>query len=146
VKPKSTQHAPTAPNFDKEIADTIKYKGHAGEQPIALLIPGEPPLVPLLPPPLSTTVLPQLTIVDTPGFGDNINNEFECVCMHTATLPINLTCRFQEIVAYLEHQYDDILAEESHIKRNPRFHDNHVHVLLYFIPSTGHSCVPRFQF
>jgi chemotaxis methyl-accepting protein methylase len=27
VKPKSAQHAPTAPNFDKEIADAIKYEG-----------------------------------------------------------------------------------------------------------------------
>lgn len=48
---------------------------------------------------------------------------------------------FQEIVGYLERQYDDILAEESRIKRNPRFRDNRVHALLYFIPPTGHSCV-----
>ncbi|KAJ6604389.1 septin [Mycena vulgaris] len=64
-----------------------------------------------------------LTIVDTPGFGDNIDNEFA----------------FQEIVGHLERQYDDILAEESRIKRNPRFRDNRVHALLYFIPPTGHS-------
>lgn len=64
-----------------------------------------------------------LTIVDTPGFGDNIDNEFA----------------FQEIVGYLERQYDDILAEESRIKRNPRFRDNRVHALLYFIAPTGHA-------
>ncbi|KAJ2960122.1 hypothetical protein NQZ79_g4532 [Umbelopsis isabellina] len=64
-----------------------------------------------------------LTIVDTPGFGDNIDNE-KC---------------FQEIVGYLESQYDDILAEESRIKRNPRFRDNRVHALLYFIQPTGHA-------
>ncbi|KAL9716051.1 Cell division control protein 11 [Leucoagaricus gongylophorus] len=64
-----------------------------------------------------------LTIVDTPGFGDNINNE----------------SAFQKIVGYLERQYDDILAEESRIKRNPRFRDNRVHALLYFIPPTGHA-------
>ncbi|KAK4689002.1 cell division control protein 11, partial [Tremellales sp. Uapishka_1] len=64
-----------------------------------------------------------LTIVDTPGFGDNIDNEY---------------C-FQEISSYLERQYDDILAEESRIKRNPRFRDNRVHALLYFIPPTGHA-------
>lgn len=64
-----------------------------------------------------------LTIVDTPGFGDNIDNEFA----------------FQEIVNYLERQYDDILAEQSRIKRNPRFKDSRVHALLYFIPPTGHS-------
>ncbi|SCZ89117.1 BZ3500_MvSof-1268-A1-R1_Chr1-1g00968 [Microbotryum saponariae] len=64
-----------------------------------------------------------LTIVDTPGFGDQINNELT----------------FQEIVGYLERQYDDILAEESRIKRNPRFRDHRVHALLYFITPTGHS-------
>lgn len=46
---------------------------------------------------------------------------------------------FHEIVAYLEKQYDDILAEESRIKRNPRFRDNRVHALLYFITPTGHA-------
>lgn len=64
-----------------------------------------------------------LTIVDTPGFGDNIDNE---------------PC-FDEILKYLELQYDEILAEESRIRRNPRFKDNRVHVLLYFIEPTGHG-------
>lgn len=64
-----------------------------------------------------------LTIVDTPGFGDQIDNE----------------ASFAEIVGHLEHQYDDILAEESRIKRNPRFRDNRVHALLYFITPTGHG-------
>ncbi|KAJ7354684.1 GTP binding protein [Mycena albidolilacea] len=63
-----------------------------------------------------------LTVVDTPGFGDNVDNEFA----------------FQEIMNYLERQYDDILAEQSRIKRNPRFRDNRVHALLYFIAPTGH--------
>lgn len=62
-----------------------------------------------------------LTIVDTPGFGDAIDNE----------------AAFGEISSYLERQYDDILAEESRIKRNPRFRDNRVHVLLYFVQPTG---------
>ncbi|BGP18562.1 Cell division control protein 11 [Rhodosporidiobolus nylandii] len=64
-----------------------------------------------------------LTVVDTPGFGDQIDNEFT----------------FGEIMGYLERQYDDILAEESRIKRNPRFRDNRVHALLYFITPTGHA-------
>jgi cell division control protein 11 len=42
-------------------------------------------------------------------------------------------------MTYLERQYDDILAEQSRIKRNPRFKDNRVHALLYFIPPTGHA-------
>jgi septin family protein len=50
-------------------------------------------------------------------------------------------CSFAEIVGYLERQYDDILATESRIKRNPRFRDNRVHALLYFITPTGHGFV-----
>lgn len=53
----------------------------------------------------------------------------------------DMTISFGEIVGFLERQYDDILAEESRIKRNPRFRDNRVHVLLYFITPTGHGCV-----
>ncbi|KAJ3299181.1 hypothetical protein HK104_009785 [Borealophlyctis nickersoniae] len=64
-----------------------------------------------------------LTIVDTPGFGDNINNEGS----------------FHDILAYIEKQFDTILAEESRIKRNPKFQDNRVHAVLYFIAPTGHS-------
>ena len=48
---------------------------------------------------------------------------------------------FSEIVEYLEREYDNILAEESRIKRNPRFKDNRVHALLYFITPTGHGYV-----
>ncbi|KAF3396318.1 Septin-like protein [Penicillium rolfsii] len=79
-----------------------------------------------------------LTIVDTPGFGDQIDNE----ARHILTSLPRLTRphhSFGEIVGYLERQYDDILAEESRIKRNPRFRDNRVHVLLYFITPTGHG-------
>lgn len=64
-----------------------------------------------------------LTIVDTPGFGDQIDNE----------------ASFAEIEGYLERQYDDMLSEESRIKRNARFKDNKVHALLYFITPTGHG-------
>ncbi|OHW95112.1 septin [Colletotrichum incanum] len=64
-----------------------------------------------------------LTIIDTPGFGDEIDNE----------------ASFSKIVGYLERQYDDHLVEESRIKRNPRFRDNRVHAMLYFITPTGHG-------
>lgn len=48
---------------------------------------------------------------------------------------------FSKIVGYLERQYDDHVAEESRIKRNPRFRDNRVHAMLYFITPTGHGYV-----
>lgn len=71
-----------------------------------------------------------LTVVDTPGFGDNIDNEDS----------------FSKISTYLETQYDDILAEESRIKRNPRFRDNRVHVLLYFVQPTGEQSFSNQRF
>ncbi|CAN3356448.1 septation protein 7 [Diutina catenulata] len=64
-----------------------------------------------------------LNIIDTPGFGENLNNE---LC-------------FVEIENYLKQQFDLVLAEETRIKRNPRFVDTRVHVLLYFITPTGHG-------
>jgi cell division control protein 11 len=67
-----------------------------------------------------------LTVVDTPGFGDDIDNE----------------ASFGEISSYLERQFDEILVGESRIKRNVRFRDNRVHVLLYFIQPTGRYSVP----
>lgn len=75
-----------------------------------------------------------LNIIDTPGFGDNLNNE---LC-------------FTEIENFLKQQFDLVLAEETRIRRNPRFVDTRVHVLLYFITPTGHglreldvSCMKR---
>ncbi|KAK6457876.1 Septin-domain-containing protein [Scheffersomyces xylosifermentans] len=64
-----------------------------------------------------------LSIIDAPGFGENLNNE---LC-------------FVEIESYLKQQFDLVLAEETRIKRNPRFSDTRVHVLLYFITPTGHG-------
>lgn len=64
-----------------------------------------------------------LNIIDSPGFGENLNNE---LC-------------FVEIENYLKQQFDLVLAEETRIKRNPRFVDTRVHVLLYFITPTGHG-------
>ncbi|KAK0123647.1 hypothetical protein ONS95_008660 [Cadophora gregata] len=64
-----------------------------------------------------------LTVVNTPGFGDQIDNE----------------AGFGEIISYIERQYDEILAVDCRIKRKPRFHDTRVHALLYFITPTGHG-------
>lgn len=66
--------------------------------------------------------------------------ELTSLCLSPSFLPSFFSLlSFQEIVGFLERQYDDILAEESRIKRNPRFRDNRVHALLYFITPTGHS-------
>ncbi|KAH3685538.1 hypothetical protein WICPIJ_003495 [Wickerhamomyces pijperi] len=64
-----------------------------------------------------------LSIIDTPGFADSIDN----------------STNFDIITDYLKHQYDEILLEESRVRRNPRFKDSRVHAVLYFIQSTGHG-------
>lgn len=64
-----------------------------------------------------------LSIIDTPGFGENLDNEICC----------------QELVQFLEQQFDLVLAEETRVRRNPRFEDTRVHVCLYFITPTGHG-------
>ncbi|GMM53218.1 septin [Starmerella bacillaris] len=58
-----------------------------------------------------------LSIVDTPGFGEHIDNSG-----HAET-----------IVKYLESQFDSVLQEETRVRRNPKFEDNRVHVCLYFL-------------
>lgn len=65
----------------------------------------------------------QLSVIDTPGYGDNLNND---IC-------------FSEIENYLKQQFDLVLAEETRIRRNPRFVDSRVHVMLYFITPNGHG-------
>ncbi|PVV05322.1 hypothetical protein BB560_000153 [Smittium megazygosporum] len=64
-----------------------------------------------------------LTVIDTPGFGDAIDNE---------------TC-FSQLQEYIETQFDEILLEESRIRRNAKYKDNRVHALLYFLTPTGHG-------
>ena len=65
----------------------------------------------------------QLNIIDTPGFGDSLDN----------------TASFEIISDYIRHQYDEILLEESRVKRNPRFKDGRVHCCLYMITPSGHG-------
>lgn len=65
----------------------------------------------------------QLNIIDTPGFGDSLDN----------------TSSFEVISDYIRHQYDEILLEESRVRRNPRFKDGRVHCCLYLINPTSHG-------
>ncbi|RVE76465.1 hypothetical protein OJAV_G00007890 [Oryzias javanicus] len=65
----------------------------------------------------------KLTIVDTPGFGDQINND---------------NC-WEPISKYINEQYEKFLKEEVNITRKKRIPDTRVHCCLYFISPTGHS-------
>lgn len=64
-----------------------------------------------------------LTVTDTPGFGDHINNE---------------NC-WEPIISYIEQQYSRYLEEEQKVQRLLRIPDTRVHCCLYFIPPSGHS-------
>lgn len=64
-----------------------------------------------------------LNLVNTYGIDDNLDD----------------TLCFNEITSFLEQQFDYVLAEETRIRRNPRFEDSRVHVALYFIEPNGHG-------
>ncbi|KAE8577067.1 hypothetical protein XENTR_v10004416 [Xenopus tropicalis] len=68
----------------------------------------------------------KLTVIDTPGFGDHINNE-------NCWLPI---------MKFINDQYEKYLQEEVNINRKKRIPDSRVHCCIYFIPATGHSLRP----
>ncbi|XP_031421548.1 neuronal-specific septin-3-like [Clupea harengus] len=68
----------------------------------------------------------KLTVIDTPGFGDQINNE---------------NC-WEPIVSYVNEQYEMYLREELHVNRKRRIPDSRVHCCIYFLPATGHRLRP----
>uniref|UniRef100_A0A8D0A6R0 Septin 12 n=1 Tax=Sander lucioperca TaxID=283035 RepID=A0A8D0A6R0_SANLU len=68
----------------------------------------------------------KLTVIDTPGFGDQINNE---------------NC-WEPIVKHINEQYEKYLREELHINRKRRIPDSRVHCCIYFLPATGHRLRP----
>ncbi|XP_051905591.1 uncharacterized protein septin12 isoform X2 [Hippocampus zosterae] len=65
----------------------------------------------------------KLTVIDTPGFGDQINNE---------------NC-WEPIIKYINEQYEKYLREELHVNRKRRIPDTRVHCCIYFLAATGHS-------
>nr|XP_020463922.1 neuronal-specific septin-3-like isoform X2 [Monopterus albus] len=68
----------------------------------------------------------KLTVIDTPGFGDQINNE---------------NC-WEPIVKYINEQYEKYLREELCVNRKRRIPDSRVHCCIYFLPATGHRLRP----
>ncbi|KAK3556696.1 hypothetical protein QTP70_014202 [Hemibagrus guttatus] len=68
----------------------------------------------------------KLTVIDTPGFGDQINNE---------------NC-WMPIMKFINEQYETFLQEEVNISRKKKIPDTRVHCCIYFIPPTGHCLRP----
>ncbi|GAB6027122.1 fork head transcription factor Sep1 [Chamberlinius hualienensis] len=67
----------------------------------------------------------RLTVVDTPGFGDGIDNR-DC---------------FKSIIQYIEDQFEHFLRDESGLNRR-NIVDNRVHCCFYFISPYGHGLKP----
>ncbi|XP_071975877.1 septin-12 isoform X1 [Engystomops pustulosus] len=68
----------------------------------------------------------RLTVIDTPGFGDQINNQ---------------NC-WDPIIKYINEQYEKYLREEILVNRKRRIPDSRIHSCIYFIPPTGHWLRP----
>eukprot|EP00045_Choanoeca_perplexa_P005613 m.47284 g.47284 ORF g.47284 m.47284 type:complete len:395 (-) comp13214_c0_seq1:353-1537(-) len=68
----------------------------------------------------------KLTITDTPGFGDQVDNS---------------GC-WQPLHDFIEAQHSAFLDAELAVVRDPNTPDTRVHACLYFIPPTGHSLSP----
>ncbi|KAG1659318.1 Septin-2 [Nymphon striatum] len=66
----------------------------------------------------------KLTIVDTVGYGDQVNKEDS----------------FRSIIECIDTQFETYLQEELKIKRSfSTYHDTRIHACLYFIVPTGHG-------
>ncbi|XP_010580979.1 septin-7 isoform X4 [Onychostruthus taczanowskii] len=66
-----------------------------------------------------------LTIVDTPGFGDAVDNS---------------NC-WQPVIDYIDSKFEDYLNAESRVNRR-QMPDNRVQCCLYFIAPSGHGLKP----
>lgn len=67
----------------------------------------------------------RLTVVDTPGFGDFVNNNDS----------------WKPIVDNIESRFDAYLEQENRVNR-AKLVDNRVHACLYFVQPTGHALRP----
>ncbi|XP_070001002.1 septin-7 isoform X5 [Penaeus vannamei] len=66
-----------------------------------------------------------LTVVDTPGFGDAVDNS-DC---------------WQPVIQYVESKYEEYLNCESRVNRT-QISDSRVHCCLYYIAPSGHGLKP----
>lgn len=64
----------------------------------------------------------RLTVVDTPGYGDAIDN----------------TDSFRAIIQYIDDQFERFLRDESGLNRR-NIVDNRIHCCFYFISPFGHG-------
>ncbi|KAI5283835.1 cell division control protein, partial [Ascosphaera acerosa] len=68
----------------------------------------------------------RLNIVDTPGYGDQVNND-RC---------------WDPIVKYIKDQHSAYLRKELHAQRDRYIADTRIHCCLFFIQPSGHALKP----
>ncbi|CAL8270529.1 unnamed protein product [Lota lota] len=95
------------PNYEEKISKTVKLQSvsHVIEE---------------------KGVKMKLTVIDTPGFGDQINNN---------------NC-WEPIVKHINEQYEKYLKEELHVNRKRKIPDTRIHCCVYFLPASGHWLRP----
>ena len=86
----------------------------------------------------------RLNIVDTPGYGDQINNENWCVSLLFSAMAmiLNYFTSWDPIVKYIKDQHSAYLRKELTAMRDRYIQDTRIHCCLYFINPTGHSLRP----
>jgi septin 3/9/12 len=84
----------------------------------------------------------RLNIVDTPGYGDLVNNDRWYV-QPTKSFVDLLTCvSWDPIVKYIKDQHSAYLRKELTAQRERYIQDSRVHCCLFFIQPSGHALKP----
>ena len=83
----------------------------------------------------------RLNIVDTPGYGDQVNNENWYVNFNSAIYDIlSYNCNsWDPIVKYIKDQHSAYLRKELTAMRDRHIQDTRIHCAIFFINPTGHS-------
>ena len=75
--------------------------------------------------PRANSYVVRLTVIDTPGFGDYVNNRDS----------------WMPIIEFLDDQHESYMLQEQQPRRQDKI-DLRVHACLYFIRPTGHTLKP----
>jgi septin 3/9/12 len=78
----------------------------------------------------------RLNIVDTPGYGDQINND-RWYNRHSEILAD--FCSWDPIVKYIKDQHSAYLRKELTAQRDRYIQDTRIHCCLFFIQPSGHA-------